>query len=49
MIKTKDKNPRRFDLSEVIFKCELNALVTSINMFVTVKNCFKNTMIAKKQ
>ena len=23
MIKTDDKNPRRFDLSEVIFKCEL--------------------------
>ena len=23
MIKTNDKNPRRFDLPEVIFKCEL--------------------------
>ena len=24
MIKTTDKNPRLFDLQEIIFKCELN-------------------------
>ena len=48
--KTIVKNPQHFNLFRAHFQVQVkNVKVISKNMFVTVKNSFKNTMITEKQ